>query len=114
MLFDPYTYDLAPPAAADARCLAALAADALLEVPQEARALLWRGLMDAVEGALDLWEQTPPGHRGAPPSFPVQHAGQPRFNPDDLRAQTLAGWHRLTGIELRLAVEALEALIQAG
>jgi hypothetical protein len=89
-----------------------LAANALLEVPQEARAFLWRGLMEAAEGALDLWEQTPPRHRGAVPSFPVRHAGQQRFNPDDLRCQTLEGWHRLTGLEVQLAVEALEALIQ--
>ena len=112
MLFDPYAYDLAPPGAGAraarrerqprARCW---------RVPEEARALLWRGLREAVEGALDLWEQTPPGDRRVPPSFAVQHAGKPRFDPAHLREQTLAGWHRLLGIELRLAAQALEALI---
>ena len=52
----------------------------------------------------------PTGVQREPPSFPVQHAGKRRFNPDDLRQQTLAGWHRLAGIELRLAAQALEAL----
>ena len=97
MLFDPYAYDLARPAQQTALTATRWPPTALLEVPQEARALLWHGLMEAVEGALDLWEQTPPGIGRAVPSFPVQHAGQQRFNPDDLRAQTLAGWHRLIG-----------------
>jgi hypothetical protein len=74
--------------------------------------MLRQGLLEAAEGALDLWEQTPPGARREPLPFPVRHAGQPYFHPDHLREQTLAGWHRLMGIELRLAVQALEALIQ--
>lgn len=109
MLFDPYAYDLATSAPGPLPG-AALAAEALLEVPDEARATLWQGLMDAVGGALDLWEQLPSGVQREPPPFPVQHAGKRRFNPDDLRQQTLAGWHRLAGIELRLAAQALEAL----
>jgi hypothetical protein len=47
-----------------------------------------------------------------PLPFPVRHVGQPYFHPDHLREQTLAGWHRMMGIELRLAAQALEALIQ--
>jgi hypothetical protein len=43
----------------------------------------------------------------------VQHAGKPRFDPAHLREQTLSGWHRLTGIELRQAAQALEELIRA-
>ena len=78
---------------------------------EEARTLLWRGLVEAVAGALELWEQTPPGARHALPSFAVQHAGKRRFDAEALREQTLAGWHRLMGLELRLGVEALEALI---
>ena len=42
----------------------------------------------------------------------MQHAGRPQFDPAALREQTLAGWHRLMGIELRLAAQALEALVQ--
>lgn len=114
MLFDPYTYDLTSAVRQPAPAAGAtLAADLLLEVPEEARALLRQGLTEAVSGALDLWERLPAGHEGALPIFSVQHAGKRRFRPDDLRAQTLAGWHRLLGIELRLAAQALEALVQA-
>ena len=80
-------------------------------MPEEARALLWHGLRETAEGALDLWEQMPPGVQRAPLPLPVQHVGKPRFDPNHLRAQTLAGWHRLLGIELRLAAQALEALL---
>jgi hypothetical protein len=69
MLFDPYTYDLARPMQQPPLPGGALAGEALLEVPAEARAVLWRGLTAAVEGALDLWECLPSGHRSAPPSF---------------------------------------------
>ena len=117
MLFDPYTYDLTTSArqpsqpGAGARG-AALAADVLLEVPQQARSVLWHGLTSAVSGALDVWERTPSGRQRVLPAFSVQHAGKRRFHPADLRQHSLASWHRLLGIELRLAVEALEALIQ--
>jgi hypothetical protein len=104
MSFDPYTYDLARPATQP------LPEAALLAVPQEARRDLWRGLRDAVADTLDLWERTPPGRRRVPP-FNIQHAGAPYFDPADLRQQTLADWHRLIGIELRLAVQMLEALL---
>lgn len=43
----------------------------------------------------------------------MQHAGQPQFQAKLLRGQTLSNWHRLMGIELRLAVEALERLTVA-
>ena len=107
MLFDPYAYDLTtsanrPPLP-----------DALLDVPHDARAVLWHGLTQAVAGAVEVWERTPPGHQGAPSPFAVQHTGKRRFSPAALRRQTLAGWHRVVGIELRLAVEALEALALA-
>jgi hypothetical protein len=111
MVFDPYGYDLnhLPPSPLDA-----LAASALLDVPQEARDMLWHGLRAAVEGTLTLWEQTLPGVQHALPVFSLQHTGQPRFNPDDLRQQSLENWHRLTGVELRIGVYALEALLLAG
>ncbi len=102
MLFDPYAVDVARSARTE---------EALLAVPEEARGVLWCGLTEAVAGALELWEQTPPGARYALPSFAVQHAGKRRFEAEALREQTLAGWHRLMGLELRLGVEALEALI---
>ncbi|HEY7358574.1 MAG TPA: hypothetical protein VH590_18965 [Ktedonobacterales bacterium] len=115
MLFDPYAYDLARsarPAAPSSGAGAALIEAALLAVPQEARQMLWRGLREAASGALDVWERTP-GHSGAPPVLAVQHAGKPQFQASMLRAQTLANWHRLMGLELRLAVEALERLTVA-
>lgn len=107
MLFDPYAYDLTTSVGQTPL------PDPLLEAPADAQAALWQGLLEAVEGALDLWERLPAGHHSAP-IFPVQHAGKLRFPPESLRAQTLAGWHRLVGIELRLAAQALEALLQAG
>ncbi len=109
MLFDPYGYDLNRPAAlppADA-----LLGQALLAVPSEARGVLWRGLRQAAQGALDLWERTPAGARHAPHVFTIQHAGRPQFNEAMLRRQTLKGWHKLTGVELRFSVEVVEALI---
>jgi hypothetical protein len=110
MSFDPYAYGLShliipPPAGRPTR-----AAEPLLAVPEAARRWLWRGLLEAVDGALDLWERTPPGQR-QPSPFSVQHAGAPAFDPAALRQQTLAGWHRLVGIELRLAAQRLEALL---
>ena len=112
MVFDPYGYDLNRPSQPALPPADALLVGALLGVPQEARSLLLDGLRNAVEGALDAWERTPPGVRREPPVFTVQHAGQPRFNPADLRHLTLEDWHRVTGLELRLTVEALEALLQ--
>ncbi|HLW03913.1 MAG TPA: hypothetical protein VKT82_35020 [Ktedonobacterales bacterium] len=106
MLFDPYAYDLTISAGQPA-----LADDPLLEVPDAARADLWKGLTEAVEGALDLWDLLPAGGRSAPP-YTIQHSGKRRFQPQALREQTLAGWHRLVGIELRLAAQALEGIIQ--
>jgi len=113
MLFDPYTYDWRSTAGQALPAEEALAGDPLLEVPADPRPLLWRGLTEAVEGALDLWDRLPPGRRSAPLST-VQHAGKRRFPPAVLRAQNLPGWHRLVRIELGLAVEALEALVQTG
>ncbi len=103
MLFDPYAYDLTSSARQPT-------ADALLSVPADIRAVLWQGLTEAVDGALDLWERLPLGHQAAPPPFTVQHAGKRHFQAATLRALTLAGWHRLIGLELRLAAEALEVL----
>ena len=113
MLFDPYAYDLARSARQSPPPGVVLATEALLEVPQEARAVLWQGLTQAVSGALEVWERLPAGHQGEPPPLTIQHAGKRRFQSAALRRQTLAGWHRLLGIELRLAAEALEALIVA-
>ena len=87
MLFDPYAHDLATAARQPRLPGDTLTTSALLAVPTEARTLLWHGLTEAVAGALDLWEQTPPGHRGALPSFSVQHAGKPQFDPAALRSR---------------------------
>jgi hypothetical protein len=111
MVFDPYGYDLShlPQPEADP-----LAARALLEVPQQGRRALWYGLTEAVEGTLALWERTVPGVQHTLPDFTVQHTGLPRFNPADLREQSLDNWHRLMGVELRIGAQALEALIVTG
>jgi hypothetical protein len=109
MRFDPYTFDLST-AARTSSSSAAAGADELPAVPEEARRMLCRALMRAIEHALDLEERVPPGHKPAPPTFTIRHAGKPRFNPDMLRQQKLQGWHRLIAIELWLAVLALEAL----
>jgi hypothetical protein len=107
MVFDPYGYDLShqQPQPSDD-----LAAQVLLGVPQEARDVLWRGLRDAVEQAVDLWERTPAGVKRTLSSLTVQHAGKPYFDEAMLRQQSQANWHCLMGIELRLAAQALEAL----
>ncbi len=63
MLFDPYAYDLLASATLPA---SALPDDALLDVPQAARDILWHGLAEAVAGAVDLWERLPAGHHSAP------------------------------------------------
>ncbi|HLV98809.1 MAG TPA: hypothetical protein VKT82_09055 [Ktedonobacterales bacterium] len=110
MSFDPYAFDLSHAAKPSPPNAAIDLDDELLAVPAEAQRCICRALMQAIEGALDLEDRTPTGHRSPPPVFTVQHAGKPRFNPDDLRQQTLQGWHRLVAIELRLAVLALEAL----
>jgi hypothetical protein len=112
MVFDPYGYDLATSAGPQGQPGAALPAEALQPMPQAAQHILWRGLTAAVEDTLNLWENTPPGVKRQPPLFAVQHAGKSRFNPAALRAETLRNWHRVTGLELRLAAQALEALIQ--
>lgn len=109
MVFDPYGYDLNR--AARKPQVAAVAARALLAVPLEARYFLWQGLTRAVEGTLDLWERTSQGARHAPPVFNIQHAGRPEFDEAMLRRQPLENWHRLAGVELRLAAQVLEALI---
>ncbi len=115
MPFDPYAYDLNRAAKQQERAVvAARAAEALLGLPLEARTLLWHGLMAAVESVLDLWERSPAGAKHEPPVFIVQHAGQPRFDPATLRFLTLESWHRLMGLELRLAAQVLEALILTG
>src|SRR5690349_12355434 len=108
MLFDPYAFDLNHSAQqpVDARADAAL-----VGVPQDARNLFWHGLRDAAEGALDVWERTPPGVKRASPVFPVQHAGKLRFKDADLRYLTQDDWHRITGIEFCLTAEVLEALM---
>ena len=41
--------------------------DPLAGMPAEARTLLWQGMLRAVEPAVWLWEQTPPGTRHALP-----------------------------------------------
>jgi hypothetical protein len=114
MPFDPYTYDLAGLARQRERLARTKTARALLGVPQEARYLLWRGLTEAAQGALDLVEHTPAGVKHEPPVFVIQHAGQPVFEEASLRCQTLSGWHRVMGLELRLAAQVLEALILTG
>ncbi len=113
MLFDPYTYDLTISARQAAPAAALPSDEALLAAPAAVRDLLWQGLTEAVAGALDVWVFTPAGHQSALPVYAVQHAGKPYFDAAALREVTLPGWHRLVGIELRLAAEALEALALA-
>ncbi len=112
MSFDPYSYDLAS-AGGRPSSPAALTADEPPVIAEEAQAVLWHGLREAIVGACDLWARIPPGHQCALPPFTLQHTGKRCFNPADLREQTLSGWHRLISIELRLAAQALEALILA-
>ena len=112
MIFDPYGYDLSRQQPQLPLPAAAQAANHLLGIPQEARDVYWRGLSRALEGALTLWEQTPPGVKREPPIFTVQHAGRPAFDKAMLRQQSLENWHRLMGLELRIGVQALEALTQ--
>jgi hypothetical protein len=116
MIFDPYAHDLKRAATQQEQPTADTkpAAEALRGVPPEACALLWRGLLAAVEGTLDLCESIPAGVKHEPPVFTVQHAGKLCFDPATLRHQTLAGWHRLMGLELRLTAQILEALIVTG
>jgi hypothetical protein len=111
MPFDPYAYDLRRSAAAPALPAAGGAAVALPPLSPDALQTLWHGLMHAVEGTLALWERTPAGAKHELPVFSVQHVGQPLFDPAWLRAQSQTTWHRLMGIEARLAAQALEALI---
>ncbi|HEU5369008.1 MAG TPA: hypothetical protein VFU69_11110 [Ktedonobacterales bacterium] len=113
MPFDPYAYDLANPAQPSSSP-SGRAAAAPRALPAEAQYILWQGLRAAATDALDLWDNTPPGSKRQPPAFPVRHAGKPSFHPAALRQQTLAGLHRLLGIEIRLAAQALEALILTG
>jgi hypothetical protein len=114
MPFDPYAYDLAAAGKRTLPSAAAQAREALPAMPAEARQTLCAGLRAAVQDTLDLRERTPPGVKREPPAFNIQHAGGPCFNLADLRRQTLDGWHQLTGLELRLAVQVLEALILTG
>jgi hypothetical protein len=111
MSFDPYAYDLAQVATRPALAGVTLAEQTLLAVPEEARRLLRRGLLEAIAGPLDLWERTPAGRPRQPPPFNIQHAGKLYFHPAALRQQTRENWHRLMGIELRLAAQMLEALL---
>ncbi len=111
MLFDPYAFDRKTSARRLLLPGATPEDAALLEVPLEARKVLCPGLCDAVEGALDAWERTPPGVKREPPAFLVQHVGRPQFDEAMLRRQPLENWHQLMGLELRLTVEVLEALI---
>jgi hypothetical protein len=108
MVFDPYGYDLT--IAARQTPLTTMLG-VLPGVPSQAQFWLWQGLTRAIEGALDLWERTPAGHKAPAPAFTVRHAGTPAFNQADLRHLTLEDWHRFTGLELCLTVEVLEALI---
>jgi hypothetical protein len=111
MIFDPYAYDLRRSASMPALAAPGGVAGALPPLSSDALQTIWHGLMQAVEGTLALWEQTPTATKHELPVFTVQHAGQPLFDPAWLRQQSQANWHRLMGIEARLAAQALEALI---
>jgi hypothetical protein len=111
MPFDPYAFDRKTLAGRRLLPDTTPLADTLADMPQRARKALCDGLRDAVEGALDAWERTSPGVKREPLPFLVQHVGQPHFNAVDLRWQTLDGWHQLMGLELRLTVQVLEALV---
>ena len=84
--------------------------DPLVEVPQEARTLLWRGMVEAVDLVLGFCEQTPPGTRYVLPPRVLEHCGE-RFNEAALARQALASMRQVWRIECWLAADALEALI---
>jgi hypothetical protein len=84
---------------------------ALLEgVPEEARRVIWRRLVEATDGILSYWSETPSG-RAYEPTSALQHTGHAPFQPADLAGQPTLNLRRLLGIEARLTVEAAEAFI---
>lgn len=87
--------------------------DPLAGIPAEARALLWQGMLRAVEPAVWLCEQTPPGTRHALPPRVLAHWGE-RFNAALLPRQTWAHMRRVWRIEFAVAADALEALLLDG
>jgi hypothetical protein len=83
----------------------------LLEgVPEEARRVIWRRLVEATDGLVNYWSETPCG-RAFEPSPALRHTGHAPFQPADLAGQPLLNLRRLMGIEARLTVEAAEAFI---
>lgn len=82
----------------------------LAGVPEEARALLWQGMLHAVDQVIGLCEQTPPGTRHVLPPRVLEHCGE-RFNEALLSQQPLDTMRQVWRIEHSLAADALEALI---
>ena len=87
--------------------------DPLAGVPAEARTLLWQGMLRAVEPAVWLWEQTPPGTRHALPPRVLEHCGE-RFNDALLPRQQWGHMRRVWRIEFSVAADTLEALLLDG
>ena len=117
MLFDPYAYDLAAtarqPRAGTRAVSDLLTTTALLTVPLEARTLLWQGLLHAVDPAIWVWEQTPPGTRHTLPPRALEHFGQ-RLNDAVFPRQPMEPMRRVWRIEITLGADLVEALVLGG
>ena len=85
----------------------------LAGVPEEARTLLWQGLLRAVEPGVWLWEQTPPGTQRHLPPPALEHFGE-RFNDAALPSQLMEHLRRLWRMQFLLAADLLEALLLEG
>ncbi len=84
--------------------------DPLAGVPEEARTLLWQGLLKALEPVIWFWEQTPAGTRHTLPPRVLEHIGE-RFNEAVLPGQQWRPLCRLWRVEFWQAADMLEALI---
>lgn len=82
----------------------------LAGVPEEARRVIWRRLLEATEGLVTYWSETPPGNR-VEMTPALQHTGHALFSPADLLGQPTANLRRLLAIEARLTGDAAEAFI---
>jgi hypothetical protein len=86
--------------------------DPLAGVPREAQSWLWNRLLQAVEET--VWDRAACPPRQPPEvSLPVSRLGQPPFSPEMLRDIPLRGLRRMQRLEVRLALEALEAWLLA-
>ncbi len=86
----------------------ALEVDPLAGVPSEVQSLLWSALVRALDAT--LWERVEvSGYRSPQPEPPHVRRALPPMDARSLRALAVDSLRRLLRLELRLAVEALEA-----